>query len=281
MNSFQIRKEARTALKGNWVNALLVCLIMASFAFIMGVIYDLSTMGIQNELLDLLERQGANQITDEVYLDLYQSLNAKLILLNVFNILATIAGLLFGLANANYFLRLAETNNGRFDVFTSYFKYVWRSFCLYLLMTVKICLWSLLLVIPGIIKSFSYSMAPYIKADNLDLSAAECIDRSKNMMKGQKGALFGLGFSFIGWILLTALVYTAITMVLRMVLGLTEVTTTRIQPSSITALSAMLSIPLTAYIQTATAKFYLALKVKLSPIEEQSSTTDEKENVAE
>lgn len=63
-------------------------------------------------------------------------------------------------------------------------------------------LWSLLFVIPGIVKCFSYSMAWYILAENKGKSAHECIEESKRMTNGHKMELFVLGLSFIGWILL-------------------------------------------------------------------------------
>lgn len=66
-------------------------------------------------------------------------------------------------------------------------------------------LWSLLFIVPGIIASFSYSMAPYILADNPNMTGGEAIKASKLMMKGKKGKLFCLEFSFIGWLLLSVL----------------------------------------------------------------------------
>ena len=60
-------------------------------------------------------------------------------------------------------------------------------------------LWSLLFVIPGIIKAFSYSMAYYIKADHPDYDWRRCISESKELMRGYKGAYFVLQLSFIGW----------------------------------------------------------------------------------
>ena len=63
-------------------------------------------------------------------------------------------------------------------------------------------LWSLLLVIPGIIKAFGYSMAMYILAENPDMPAREAMKKSEEMMKGHKMELFVLYLSFFGWLLL-------------------------------------------------------------------------------
>ena len=68
-------------------------------------------------------------------------------------------------------------------------------------------LWSLLFIIPGIIKSLSYSMSLYILAENKGKAALECINESKAMTNGYKGELFLLGLSFIGWLLLTAVTF--------------------------------------------------------------------------
>ena len=68
-------------------------------------------------------------------------------------------------------------------------------------------LWSLLFVIPGIIKGLSYSMSMYILTENPELPALEAIDRSKKMMDGHKMELFVLMLSFIGWYLLCAITF--------------------------------------------------------------------------
>ena len=67
-----------------------------------------------------------------------------------------------------------------------------------------IFLWTLLLIIPGIVKSYSYKMVPYILADNPDISAMDAITKSREMMNGNKMKAFLLDLSFFGWILLSA-----------------------------------------------------------------------------
>ena len=74
-----------------------------------------------------------------------------------------------------------------------------------LLMTVYTFAWTLLLIIPGIIKSFSYALTPFILTDKPELSANEAIELSMKMMDGHKLDLFILYLSFIGWYLLSIL----------------------------------------------------------------------------
>lgn len=88
-----------------------------------------------------------------------------------------------------------------FVCFQNYSRYLGVS----VLYTVFIMLWSLLLIVPGIIKSYAYAMTPYIMHENPQLTANDCIEASKKMMDGNKWKLFLLDLSFIGWVLLCIL----------------------------------------------------------------------------
>lgn len=68
-----------------------------------------------------------------------------------------------------------------------------------------VSLWSLLLVVPGIIKSYEYRMVSYILVDQPELSRKEVFALSKKMMQGNKWAAFVLDLSFIGWNILAAI----------------------------------------------------------------------------
>lgn len=85
------------------------------------------------------------------------------------------------------------------------FKSFGDSLALYILTAIFTFLWSLLLIIPGIIKMYSYSMGYFILADRPDLSGNQARKRSMYLMKGHKRQLFCLDLSFIGWYLLSLL----------------------------------------------------------------------------
>ena len=85
------------------------------------------------------------------------------------------------------------------------FKYFGKLVVLNLLIGLYTFLWSLLLIIPGIIKGFSYSFAYYIFLDNPELSPNECIEKSKEITNGYKAEIFFLNLSYIGWIILCVL----------------------------------------------------------------------------
>jgi len=79
------------------------------------------------------------------------------------------------------------------------------TFLIYLMTTIFTALWSLLFVIPGIIKAYSYSMAYYLKADHPEYTWKQCISESQRIMNGHKMELFIQDLSFIGWIIVGSL----------------------------------------------------------------------------
>ena len=84
------------------------------------------------------------------------------------------------------------------DAFTGFDDF-WAAFKVTFLTGLFTYLWSLLFVIPGIVKGLSYSMSTFILAENKGKAALECINESKAMTAGHKMDLFVLGLSFIGW----------------------------------------------------------------------------------
>ena len=81
----------------------------------------------------------------------------------------------------------------------------WSAFKVTFLVGLYTFLWSLLFIIPGIVKTYAYSMSMYILAENKGKSARECISESKAMTDGHKMDLFVLSLSFIGWLLLVGI----------------------------------------------------------------------------
>ena len=77
-----------------------------------------------------------------------------------------------------------------------------RTVLCFLLMNIFIFLWTLLFIVPGIIKSYAYSMTRFILTENPNVTSRQAIDLSQDIMRGHKGKLFVLHLSFIGWHLL-------------------------------------------------------------------------------
>lgn len=161
----------------------------------------------------------ATEIRSEARLSLKGNWGMAVVTFLVFGIITGVIGIIpwigwilsllalplsFGLAVA--FLNNARTKEGVKveTLFEGFYDYG-RIFGTMLLQSVYTFLWSLLLVIPGIIKQFSYAMTPFILKDNPELKFNGAIEKSMAMMRGYKWKLFCLCLSFIGWAILCVL----------------------------------------------------------------------------
>ena len=101
-----------------------------------------------------------------------------------------------------FFKDNVKTHSAELDTLKVGFTDYGHKFCTMLLMSIYVVLWTMLFIIPGIVKSYSYRMVPFIVQDYPDLTAKEVINKSREMMDGQKMETFKLDLSFIGWFLL-------------------------------------------------------------------------------
>ena len=101
-----------------------------------------------------------------------------------------------------YILKLVRGQEYSLDDMKKYYPFFFKILVIDLLVSIFVFLWSLLLIIPGIIAALGYTMVYYILIDNEELSASEVLAESKSMMKGYKLDYFIFNLSFIGWFLL-------------------------------------------------------------------------------
>ena len=105
----------------------------------------------------------------------------------------------FALSLALIYLKVADRADIKVgDIFEGFYDF-WGAFKVTFLTGLFIFLWSLLFLLPGIVKGFSYSLAILIYAENREMGALEAITKSREMMDGHKMELFVLFLSFIGW----------------------------------------------------------------------------------
>lgn len=88
-----------------------------------------------------------------------------------------------------------------FDGFGLFFRVLWLG----ILEGLLICLWSLLLIVPGIVAAYRYRQALYLLLDHPERSAWQCLRESSALMSGHKWELFVLDLSFLGWAMLSAM----------------------------------------------------------------------------
>ncbi len=179
----EYKSSARGALRGNWASAVIATIIIAVIGSICG------------------GSGAATGMFGDGTAALLGSVGCWTLLLTILVILP------IGVGYMNALKKLyRETNpnviDNTFSIgFKNYGHHVWTM----LLMSIYVSLWSLLLVIPGIIKSYSYAMTPFILNDEPDLGADATIHRSREIMYGHKADLFWLDLSFIGWAFLCCL----------------------------------------------------------------------------
>lgn len=106
----------------------------------------------------------------------------------------------------NYFMGIREKEK-KLDSLLSVYKSgkLTNTAAIMFVMNIYIYLWSLLFIVPGIIKSYEYRMIPYILSENPEISRKRAFEISKQMMKGNKWRTFVLDLSFIGWQILSGL----------------------------------------------------------------------------
>ena len=196
------KNAALAALKGNWAPAVLVTVVylLITTAIILPAEVPLFKMSTNATELSSMAASGDIEGVMEYYSQM-TSWSSLSTLLRVF---------LFNVLTVGFyvaFLKLLRTGDDRLttNMFEISFRNYWHKLWGMLLMHIFIILWSLLFLIPGIVKAFSYAMTPYILEENPELGANEAIDRSRAMMKGHKFDLFWLYLSFIGWFILCCL----------------------------------------------------------------------------
>lgn len=168
-----VRAMARQTLKGRWTEALLVSLAA----------YAISTL--PQAILPYLSHSSFT--------------------LSAVNIYTLMVSGPMALGISFYFLNLFRQKPAGLEDLLQGFHYMWRSFAMLLLMGLRIFLFSLLLVIPGIVAAIRYSQAFFIMADDPGKPARQCLWESSMLMRGNKSRFFFLELSFIGWGLLAAL----------------------------------------------------------------------------
>lgn len=195
MNASQLRLKARESLIGNYWPSVLVAFVAAIFGALVTTSGSVE-LNIEQEASELL---GALPRIAVLYLAAMGSFAG------VLSLASFILGGVVQLGYAQYLLKQQDREvNSIGDLFTQFDRFG-QGFLQMFLRNLFTFLWSLLFVIPGIIKSLSYAMTPFIMAENPNLTAKEAINLSKQHMEGHKMELFCLGLSFIGWSLLSAL----------------------------------------------------------------------------
>lgn len=233
IGSFFFKEKAKKALKGNWQTAMLVAFFSGIFLTAIQV-YQLRFLQLDTEKMTQL-------LSVAEYSELWALFGLTRNVLVGFGALV-LAALLFtpalSLGSNHYFLQRIKGEELGFGGILSRFCIFFRAIWLYLLIAIKVFLWSLVtmipvllliffvpnvslamlrnpfltsllsigVAIPSVLANLRYAMAPYVMAEKPDTGAWQSIETSKQLMKNQKMNYLALSLSFIGWFLISSLV---------------------------------------------------------------------------
>lgn len=208
------RRIARNALRGKWAIAVIAGLLAALLGGIANegpeINLDISDNGMEL-VLEVADQEIYifSEDLSQQFASFIRGQAASIILFAL--IMAAVNCIIGSVIAAGYSRFNLDMVDGEktaeIGVLFKYFPH-WRTTAATRFMKgVFVLLWSLLFIIPGIIAGYSYAMTDYILAENPEMTASEAIARSKEMMKGNRGRLFCLQLSFIGWALLSALTF--------------------------------------------------------------------------
>ena len=179
----QIRQESLVSMRGNWGSAVVVTIV-----YLMIIFAGSFVAALLGEVVGAPVDSGVQEL-----------LNLLVSIFVVYPMSFSLAKLFLGFVRGEQQLYVG----GVFSAFKA--PCYGKSVGLYLLISIYTFLWALLLIVPGIIKSLAYSLAPYILADNPELTADQAINRSMAMMKGHKMDLFLMVLGYVGFGLLSLL----------------------------------------------------------------------------
>ena len=226
-NSKELRARAWESLKGKYWMAFAVILVTGLIGSIGNAFVSFGQQ--LGEVLGMVEPAELDSTMAIGALVLSGVVIFSAIIGGLYSIFVTDA---LTVGTCNYFIKNTDSKPSLKDIFSGFKVKYGRNIGTLLLVGIKLVLWTLLFIIPGIIKSYEYSIIPYILADDPEISSKGAFKKAKQMMKGNKWRLFKLEFSFIGWFVLCVLT-----------LGI----------------GTLFLIP---YVNAATAEFYVELKNK-------------------
>jgi uncharacterized membrane protein len=184
----------------------------------------------------------------------FDFMNSNMVIYRIIGFLLTLLVLgpmQFGINS--FFLSLSRNQSARLEQIFGGFRFYKTTTFAYLQITLFTLLWSLLLIVPGIIASISYSMTFFIMVDHPAISGREAIEQSKKMMNGNKMKFFILNLMFFGTAFIALIVITGLSYLLMkdglVIIGLV-----------LTLLMFISIVLLTPYFHTTIAKFYDDIK---------------------
>lgn len=182
----EIRAIARGALSGRWPAAVLAFFV-----------YYIMTATIPALLAELMPFASYTYYAEAIG----ESLNVSY----VQNLYTFVLSGAFSVGLCSFLLAFFRRKDGNPAHIFNGFEIFPKAFCLYIVQSFFIFLWSLLFIIPGIVAAVRYSQAFFILADDPGKGVMQCMRETRILMNGNKGKYFLLMLSYVGWTFLSVL----------------------------------------------------------------------------
>lgn len=208
MEAKTIRARARGNLAGNWGVSIAIAVVAALLGGLIAGVSFLPELEIKTPfptpalqaLLNSLQK-----IADTLNKGIQVGGFTLSFRSGIFGFAAFILGGTLELGYADFLLKQHDGKETHFnDLFSKFYNFG-TGFAQQFLRNLYVTLWGMLLIIPGIVKSYAYAMTPFLLAENPNLTASQAITLSKELMDGYKSELFILELTFLGWDILAAL----------------------------------------------------------------------------
>ena len=198
-NRQQVKEQAKLIMKRNYWKMFVITLLAGTLT------------GEKTTIIERVQNFASNNLSYDTSPIFYSS-NFQYIFYSFISV-ASILGILYTIFIGNiivvgksrYFIKNHYENPELSEIFSGFKDNYLNVVKIMFLMDLKTLLWLFLVIVPGIIKAYEYSMIPYLLAENPNLSTSQVFSLSKQMTTGQKMDLFVLDLSFLGWIILGAL----------------------------------------------------------------------------
>ena len=180
MERAELKSKAKLSLKGNYGSAIIVMLLTG----IISAVPALIGVALQKSSDEVKLAGGLAMMLISILVSSFLTIGAT-----------------------SFYLKLSRNQKVSYGELFSKTGLWLTCFVAMLMMSIFTSLWSLLLIIPGIIASYAYRQTLYVIADNPKIGGLEAITRSKELMKGHKMDLFVLDLSFFGWAILAGFTF--------------------------------------------------------------------------
>ena len=247
----EIRRMARVVLKGNWLKIILgLCIIVFLESIPLSILQGIMNVDFYNFYNEMMEMPLPYAYTMQ---NDFGAIFAPMAIYSTYSLL--ISGPL-ALGLCMFMLNYLRTKNAKYDLLLSGFTYLGKAIGLHIITMLLIFLGAIMFIIPAIIFGLAISMCFYILADNRDMGVLKIIGYSWRIMSGNKLKLFGLYLSFLGWLLLTAIVLSSFTYLISILETDLPVMGGYVITAITFIISTLIIVPVQAYMTASEAIFY-------------------------